>query len=107
MQNLLINTIPHLLWTAFPDGTCDYFSDRWKAYTGLTMQDSKSWGWGWAIHPDDLQRGVNAWTKALKTGDMYEVEYRLRVTLPIYCNVIESRDMMASIDGCWRGGVRC
>jgi PAS domain S-box-containing protein len=41
----MINTIPQLAWTAHPDGTRDWFNQRWYDYTGTTQQEMKNKGW--------------------------------------------------------------
>lgn len=29
----LANSVPQIVWTATPDGTLDYFNDRWYEYS--------------------------------------------------------------------------
>jgi PAS domain-containing protein len=31
------DTIPALVWSPSPDGSVEYFNQRWLAYTGLTL----------------------------------------------------------------------
>ena len=71
-------TLPHMVWTARPDGSTDYFNARVFEYTGRTLQQLEGWGWRSMVHPDDWQRCLARWTKAFKKGQPYEVEYRLR-----------------------------
>ncbi|HEY8946240.1 MAG TPA: PAS domain S-box protein, partial [Polyangiaceae bacterium] len=56
----------------------EYFNQRWLQYTGLTLEESRNWGWKIALHPDDLQRSLDRWNESLKSGTPYETEYRLR-----------------------------
>jgi len=51
---LAIDTIPGLVWGALPDGHIDYFNQRWREYTGLTLREAGGWGWQVAIHPEDV-----------------------------------------------------
>ena len=74
----LAEAIPQIVWTAEPDGYLDYYNQRWYDYTGLTLEETRGWGWKPVIHPDDLDRCVERWTNAVMTGDHYEVEYRFR-----------------------------
>jgi PAS domain S-box-containing protein len=56
----------------------EYFNQRWFDYTGLTLQQSQGWGWGAAVHPDDVPRCVRTWNDALQCGAAYEIEFRFR-----------------------------
>src|SRR5258707_1911309 len=61
-----------------PDGSADYCNQRWCDYTGMTCQQAQGDGWLQAIHPDDQQRTLVLWQRALQTGRPYEAELRLR-----------------------------
>ncbi len=74
----LADTMPQIIWTAKPDGNLDYYNQRWFDYTGLTIEQTKDWGWKTVLHPDDLQNCVERWTKAVATEGDYEVEYRFK-----------------------------
>jgi PAS domain S-box-containing protein len=74
----LAESTPGLVWTATVNGNLDYLNQRWCEYSGLTVEQSKDWGWQAALHPDDLPRCLERWTNALRTGENYEVEYRLK-----------------------------
>ncbi|MEP6494139.1 MAG: PAS domain S-box protein [bacterium] len=74
----LAEAIPQLVWTATPDGALDYYNKRWFDYTGLTLDETRGWGWGPVVHPDDLQRCVERWTLACASGEPYDVEYRFK-----------------------------
>jgi signal transduction histidine kinase len=80
----LANTLPQVVWTADPDGELDYFNDRWFSYSGLTYEQSVNGGWISTIHPDDLPTLLKAWDKAVKTGDPYQMEARIRNAENIY-----------------------
>ncbi len=74
----LIDAIPQLVWTRLPDGYVDYTNQRWRDYTGLSTQQAQGDGWLQAIHPDDQQRILALWQRAVQTGRPYEAELRLR-----------------------------
>ena len=73
----LAETIPHLVWTAEPDGSLDYFNQRAFDYTGMTFEQLIRWGWDLVVHPDDLPRTRERWGRSLETGETFETEYRL------------------------------
>ena len=75
---ILAEAIPQIVWTANPDGWLDYYNQRWFDYTGLTLEQTRGWGWEPVLHPDDLQNCVQRWTHACATGEPYETEYRFK-----------------------------
>ena len=74
----LADAMPQIIWTAKPDGNLDYYNQRWFDYTGLTLEQTKDWGWQPVLHPEDVQNCVERWTHAFTTGSNYEVEYRFK-----------------------------
>ena len=74
----IINTIPMLAWSARPDGFCDFLNQRWLDFTGLSAEQARGPGWGAAIHPDDAKGLLDSWQMALVTGQLADVEARMR-----------------------------
>ena len=74
---VMADSMPQLVWMAEPDGKVIYYNRRAREYHGINKSDH---GWEWApvVHDDDLQTTVDAWTNALQTGTLYEVEHRVR-----------------------------
>ncbi|HEV7512284.1 MAG TPA: sigma 54-interacting transcriptional regulator [Candidatus Acidoferrum sp.] len=75
---LVVDTIPTLAWSADPDGSADFFNQRWLDYTGLSAKQALGSGWQVAIHPDDLPRILETFREALNSVKPYEVEGRFR-----------------------------
>lgn len=50
---LIVDTIPALTWSARPDGSAEFFNQRYLDYTGLSEEQAASWGWTVAVHPED------------------------------------------------------
>jgi len=75
---VLADALPQLVWSTPPDGLTDYFSDKWCEFTGHPAEVSYGNGWLQFLHPDDLQLAANVWQNAVRTGQDYEVRYRLR-----------------------------
>jgi PAS domain S-box-containing protein len=75
---LVVDTIPTLAWSADPDGSADFFNQRWLDYTGLSAEQALGSGWEAAIHPDDLPRILETFREALNSVKPYEVEGRFR-----------------------------
>ena len=74
----VIETIPSMAWSAAPDGSADFFNERWLAYAGLTADQAQGWGWTVAIHPDDLKILVDYWQTIMASGQSGEIEARVR-----------------------------
>jgi diguanylate cyclase (GGDEF)-like protein/PAS domain S-box-containing protein len=74
----MAEAVPEIIWTASPDGMDDFFNQRCFDYTGLTIEQLRGTGWTAIVHPDDLALCAEKWENALRTGDPYDVEYRLR-----------------------------
>lgn len=75
---LLADAMPQLVWSTGPDGLHDYHNQQWYDYTGTTSAQARGEGWAHLLHPDDRQQAVDRWTLALRTGEPYEIEFRLR-----------------------------
>src|SRR5262249_956529 len=74
----LADLIPGVVWTAQPDGSIDFANQFWLKFTGMTMDETRGFGWTQAIHPQDVDRVSGVWTQALQTGELVEADYRLR-----------------------------
>jgi PAS domain S-box-containing protein len=75
---LVVDTIPTLAWSARPDGSAEFFNERWLDYTGLSAEQALGSGWQVAIHPNDLPRILETFREALNFVKPYEVEGRFR-----------------------------
>ena len=74
----LANAIPVQVWTATPDGLLDYVSERAALYFGLRKDDVLGDAWLKVLHPDDVARTAERWSRSIASGEPYEVEFRLR-----------------------------
>jgi PAS domain S-box-containing protein len=74
----IIDTIPVIAWCTSPDGSGEFWNQRWHDYTGLSPEAARGWGWQAAIHPDDLVEIRDTWLRHLDVGQAGEVEGRLR-----------------------------
>ncbi len=50
----------------------------WRSFTGQGIEQIQGRGWINALHPDDRERTVTAWSRAVATCSEYTVEYRVR-----------------------------
>ncbi|PYQ70569.1 MAG: PAS domain-containing sensor histidine kinase, partial [Acidobacteria bacterium] len=74
----MVNAIPAHIWRAAPDGAVQFVNQQWMDYTGLSQEDSQSWGWVSVIHSDDLPGLLDVWRRVLAAGQPDEAEARVR-----------------------------
>ncbi len=74
----LAEALPQLVWTATPDGSCDYFSTQWTQYTGVPASQLLGWRWLEVLHPDDREATRLSWAESVAGRGAYDVEYRVR-----------------------------
>ncbi|WP_162937778.1 PAS domain S-box protein [Indioceanicola profundi] len=74
----LADSMPQIVWSTRQDGYHDYFNSRWYAYTGAGEGEADGDAWLALFHPDDRECTRQVWHNSLATGDLYEMEYRLR-----------------------------
>lgn len=77
---LLAGVVSLQVWTAGLDGMLDYVNQQCIQYLGPEENEMKFLGDSWPqfVHPDDLQEAMERWQFSLRTGERYEVEFRLR-----------------------------
>jgi diguanylate cyclase (GGDEF)-like protein/PAS domain S-box-containing protein len=74
----MAEAVPEIIWTANRDGEDDYFNQKCFDYTGKTLDQLQGSAWSDIVHPDDIDSCFSRWQNALRTGESYDVEYRLR-----------------------------
>jgi two-component system, sensor histidine kinase and response regulator len=74
----LAELVPQQVWTANADGAVDYYNARATENTGIPELELHGFGWAQTIHPDDLERTVEAWRIASVKPVPYEIEHRVR-----------------------------
>ncbi len=58
------------------EGNLKYVNRRWSEITGLPAREALGQGWTRAIHPDDRQKVVEKWQKAIKKKQSFKAEFR-------------------------------
>ena len=74
---LLATNIPQLVFIGHFDGHRTWPSPQWIKFTGLSSDASLGLGWLDAVHPDDRDATLHAWTEAERSGEYY-AEHRIR-----------------------------
>jgi PAS domain-containing protein len=82
---LIIESIPELIWRARPDGSIDFINRRWSELFHIAERPPDDWdrrrfGWSAHIHPDDAAGVLEHWSTRLTSPQPYEHVFRVRGT---------------------------
>jgi diguanylate cyclase (GGDEF)-like protein/PAS domain S-box-containing protein len=75
---MLAEAIPLIVWTSTSTGEVDYCNRRWYELTGFTEEQTLGAGWANGLHPEDRPVAYQNWEKVLRTGEPFEMKYRVR-----------------------------
>jgi PAS domain S-box-containing protein len=75
----MANAMPQIVWTVRPDGRLDYFNHRWYELTGAVEGETSTDNWLPMTHPDDRQVCTDVMSRAMLTGESFQVEHRIKV----------------------------
>ncbi len=81
----MAESLPTLVWGARADGAFDYLSRQWLDYTGVPEPEQRRWGWLEQVHPADRERVRQAWRTSVRTGEAFDIEFRLRSHTGSHC----------------------
>jgi PAS domain S-box-containing protein len=76
--NLIINSLPVLVWSARPDGSADFINQSWRDYAGEPADRILEWGFLDLYHPDDVPGMMEIWTRDLAHNDHTALKGRIR-----------------------------
>jgi diguanylate cyclase (GGDEF)-like protein/PAS domain S-box-containing protein len=73
----LAEAIPQIVWIADADGRTTHINKRWFEMTGTPQSSDVGTGWMESVHADDRVSMVEKWKKCVRSGETFEIEYRL------------------------------
>ncbi|TCS15003.1 PAS domain S-box-containing protein [Caulobacter sp. BK020] len=76
--NLIINSLPVLVWSARPDGSADFINQSWRDYAGEPADKILEWGFLDLYHPDDVPGMMEIWTRDVAHNDQTALKGRIR-----------------------------
>ena len=99
----MADNTPAIIYTTQVDGYCTFLSKAWTTLTGKSTEAGLGFGWGDAVHPEDLEltRGVFAQDPPA----MFRVEFRLAAEAGGHHWVIGAGAPRYSQDGAFLGYV--
>lgn len=73
----ILDNMPTLMWRSNDQLMREYFNKAWLGFTGRTFNEEYGHGWMRGVHPDDLDRVMEAQDRSFLTQEAFEIEYRL------------------------------
>jgi PAS domain S-box-containing protein len=75
---LLAENLPQLVWITDPAGSITYLNGRFIHYVGIAAEEALGFDWQLILHPDEAEQVNETWHHAVRTGEPYLIELRLR-----------------------------
>ena len=76
---LVLDTIPGMVWSGLPDGSFDFVNEPWLTYLGCSWEElSAQGGLRSVVHPDDLEGSDARWSATRAAGRHTDHELRMR-----------------------------
>ncbi len=74
----LADSAPVLVWMAGTDSLCHFFNRPWLEFTGRALEQELGNGWTEGVHPDDVERCMEAYVAFFQERSPFRMDYRLR-----------------------------
>jgi PAS domain S-box-containing protein len=75
---LIVDNIPTHVAVLSPTGSPELSNRQILDYTGKTMDELMQWGTSDLVHPDDLPRAVEIFSRGIGSGEPFEIVFRMR-----------------------------
>jgi PAS domain S-box-containing protein len=74
----IVDNIPGLVSTMTATGEVEFVNRQNREYCGVPLEELRGWSANDLVHSDDLPAVLAAWRHSVETGEMYEIEHRIR-----------------------------
>jgi PAS domain S-box-containing protein len=81
---LIVDSIPGQIAVMTSGGEVELVNRQILEYFGKTTEEMQNWATSNSFHPDDILRTIDAWKRALETGQPFEFENRGRRADGVY-----------------------
>ncbi len=75
----LAAALPQLIWSSKEDGSIEYVNPLWRTYAGWSADEPPpNDPWHTLLHPEDREAYLERWAAAMKSGETFETQSRLK-----------------------------
>ena len=74
----IADSAPALIWMSDANNLCSFVNKEWINFTGRTMEDEYGQPWDNGVHPDDYERCLALYTKAIDSKEKVSLQYRFK-----------------------------
>jgi|HubBroStandDraft_1064217.scaffolds.fasta_scaffold00952_13 two-component system cell cycle sensor histidine kinase/response regulator CckA len=74
----MADTAPVFIWISDAEGRCKFVNKGWLDFTGRTLEQELGSGWAEGFHPEDRERCLANFTRAIARRESFQAEYRIR-----------------------------
>ena len=74
----LVSATAQVVRSFDPEGLVTDASAEWEAFTGQSFEQSRGEGWRTAVHLRDRQKVCDAWERATRSREPFEIELKVR-----------------------------
>jgi PAS domain S-box-containing protein len=78
-MHTLANGLPHLVWSANPEGAIDFVNERVHEYAEMARSKEGIYQWQAIIHPDDREMALCQWEEGMRAQEAFEFDGRLHM----------------------------
>jgi PAS domain S-box-containing protein len=100
---VMADTTPSLVWMCDQRGKITYLNERRGAFTGPDPKAGYGDSWMEYVHPDDRRNVHDVFSRALKDGQAFSNEYRLRRSDGVYRWMFDVASPRVNGDGSFAG----
>ncbi len=73
-----VDAMDSLVWTNNSRGQMEGEQPGWEKFTGQTFDQYQGFGWSKAVHPEDVDKTIDAWNESVRRRETFVFEHRLR-----------------------------
>jgi PAS domain-containing protein len=97
------DTLPAMMWISDKESHRYFFNHSWLSYTGQGFEKDTVPGWISYLHPDDLERYQEKYTKHYLHREGFSIQYRLKKNDSSYSLITETAVPHFAPDGSFHG----